>query len=576
LEHGEPLREFRYDEVDFSPGLHQSQLEQTHSVLMSLDEDGLLRPFRMAAQQAAPGLDLGGWYSAPRFLGETFGQWISALSRYFAATRDEASRAKVERLIGLYSKTLEPSGRIFQLNGNPIYFHDKLTQGLSDAALFANSAVARDTLAKLMDCSGPVLDKKNSWLAAAASQSSSENYNFAETYFTAWQRSGDERFFEWARGDLGDGFCDRLSQGENILGGRHAYSHMNGLCGAAKAYLVLEEEKYLRAAVNGLSFAEQQSFATGAYGPGESFVPKKPDFRYPDRPPIPNPGESLLHEHHHFETGCGSYAHFKLTRYLLRITKDARYGDSMERVMYNCALGALPLNRFGKAFYQSNYHHHARKEYFDGYDGQYEDEWPCCSGTLTQLATDYRISTYLHDEHGIFVNLYIPSTLRWKREDVSVAIKQSGQYPLNDAIVFDVDASRPLRFAMRLRVPQWTREPVIRVNGKKLSHSTKAGFASIDREWRRGDRVELHLPRTLELKPVDDQHPDMVALTYGPIVLFAITDDTPKVTRSQLLAARQKAPGHEEWITDSAGGPLSFLPWWAITKGRTYFTYFSV
>lgn len=34
--------------------------------------------------------------------------------------------------------------------------------------------------------------------------------------------------------------------------------------------------------------------------------------------------------HHNFETSCGSYAHFK--RYLLRVTHDARYGDSVAMV----------------------------------------------------------------------------------------------------------------------------------------------------------------------------------------------------------------------------------------------------
>lgn len=44
-------------------------------------------------------------------------------------------------------------------------------------------------------------------------------------------------------------------------------------------------------------------------------------------------------------------AHLKLTRYLLRVTRDARYGDSMERVMYNTVLGAKPLQDNGESFY---------------------------------------------------------------------------------------------------------------------------------------------------------------------------------------------------------------------------------
>src|SRR5262249_23234418 len=157
------------------------------------------------------------------------------------------------------------------------------------------------------------------------------------------------------------------------------------------------------------------------------------------------------------------------TRYLLRITKDSHYGDSMERVMYNTVLGALPLNKFGAAFYQSNYHAHAHKTYFDGYGHGLEAEWPCCSGTLPQVAADYRVSTYFRDPNGIFVNLYISSTLHWDQHGSRVSLTQSGSYPLADDVALEITTSRPTRFAVRLRIPAWARTAAIRVNGKKVS-----------------------------------------------------------------------------------------------------------
>ena len=55
----------------------------------------------------------------------------------------------------------------------------------------------------------------------------------------------------------------------------------------------------------------------------------------------------------------------------------------MERVMYNTVLGAKALQQDGKAFYNSDYHIQGRKTYVA--DG---NEWPCCSGTLPQIAAD--------------------------------------------------------------------------------------------------------------------------------------------------------------------------------------------
>lgn len=562
------LSAFDYADVSFSPGLHESQLEQTHKILMGLNEDSLLRPFRMAAGLPAPGTDLNGWYSVPRYLAETFGQWISALSRYYATKGDEPTRLKVERLIGEYAKTLEPTGQIFRANGNPLYFHDKLVLGLQDAAQFCGNEQARTLLSALLDVSQSVLQKKGH-----------ENFNFAETYFRAGDLSGDARYFAMAERDLQDGFIEPLTRGENVLAGRHAYSHLNALCGAAQAYLRKDDPKYLQAAVNGLSFIERQSFATGAYGPMEQFLPT-PAFDYP---PVGEEashhysaketlGESLRQERFHFETGCGSYAHFKLTRYLLRLTQNPHYGDSMERVMYNAALGILPLGKLGNAFYYSNYQKEAKKEYFVEEGHWSEDEWPCCSGTFPQLAADYRLGVYFQDEQGVFVNLYIPSTVRWSKGSTTIALTQAGDYPLSDRILFTVESSKPATFTLRLRIPAWTQQPELYVNGKRFAQPFQPGsFAVVRRTWRSGDRIELVLAKRLELKAVDDRHPDLVALCCGPLVLFAIGQCLPKLDRETLLAARPLAAGSPEWRS----GEFRFLPWFAI-HDEIYTTYHDV
>ena len=156
---------------------------------------------------------------------------------------------------------------------------------------------------------------------------------------------------------------------------------VNSLSSAMQAYIATGSQKHLRAASNAFDMImATQSFATGGWGPNESFS-------------APGSGKmyaSLSGTHSSFETPCGSYAHFKLTRYLLRVTGDGRYGDSMERVLYNTVLGAKRLEPDGHAFYYSDYNVSGRRVYFP-------DAWPCCSGTLPQVAADYRILTYFRD-----------------------------------------------------------------------------------------------------------------------------------------------------------------------------------
>lgn len=578
FEHGNSLREFSHAQVRLAPSLHRAQLEQTHEIVVNLDENALLRPFRLAAGLPAPGNDLGGWYSAPATFGpENFGHWMSALSRFYAATGDQKTRATVERWLTLFSESMDPAGSIFkEFRQTSSCIYNKLCCGLEDAYHHAGLPAALNVLEKMTSAALPYLPGRAVDQTEQGTGLLDESYIVPEYQFIAWQWGAEERHLKMAIDYIHHEYFDSLARGKNVLANRHAYSHVNALCSAAKAYLVLGDEKYLNAARNGLAFVEQQSFVTGGWGPGERFLPK-PEYNLPNyqRPAMETLSDSLRFEKDHFETPCGAHAHFKLTRYLLRITKDSKYGDSMERVMYNTVLGAKPLNRFGKAFYQSNYRHHARKEYFDGYGGLGEDEWPCCAGTLPQVAADYGISTYLWDDGGVYVNLYIPSVLRWHQGGGDVMLTQSSEYPLSENIAVTIETSRPVTFDIRLRVPAWARQSSIRVNGRPSEFAAKPGtFAVVRRKWHSGDRIDLQLPRALELRAVDGKKPDTVALVSGSLVLFAVSDDTPVVTRSQLLAAEQQGSS-PEWRVNTAKGPVRFVPFWRI-EDETYFTYLEV
>ena len=133
-------------------------------------------------------------------------------------------------------------------------------------------------------------------------------------------------------------------------------------------------------------------------------------------------GESLTKTHAHFETPCGSYAHLKLTRYLLRFTGEGRYGDSLERVLYNTILGIKDPKGDGHVFYYSDYHPTTQKTY-------HPDKWPCCSGTTPQVVADYVISTYFRAADGIYVNLFTPSEVSWKVQGAPVKLIQTNDLP---------------------------------------------------------------------------------------------------------------------------------------------------
>jgi uncharacterized protein len=565
------LNQVDYAQVRLAPGPTQRQFDETHELLLNLSEDGLLRPFRFREGLPTPGDELGGWYSTDGFAAACpFGQWISALARMYSVTRDPATYQKIDRMIRGYAATLEPAGKFYQNYCFPGYIHDKLSIGLTDAHVFAGHPIALDVLERTTDIVLPYLPPR-----AMPHQETplignedytrhvwDETYTMPENFFLAWQRTGDQRHYDLARRFIFAEYFDPLSRNENSLPGRHAYSHMNALGSAAMTYLATGDDKYLRAAINGFRFVQQQSFATGGWGPSEHFV----------EPGSGALGASLENDHASFETPCGSYAHFKLARYLLRITGDSRYGDSMEQVLYNTVLGARPLQQDGKAFYYSDYTMKAKKFC-------HPDKWPCCSGTLPQIAADYRISAYFQNPRGVYVNLYLPSTLRWNVRGANYSLRQTTDYPYDSNVRFDVTASSPAEFSICLRIPAWAQGASLTVNGMRGSRSVEAGsFAEIHREWKNGDRIELELPFGTRLEAVDAQHPNVVALSTGPLVLMALRDGDSTlgpVTRAQLLGAQPTAPRSHEWIASSGESALCMKPFLDI-QDEGYTTYLKV
>jgi len=554
------------------------QFEENHSRFLNLDEDRMLKVFRQVAGMPAPGEDMGGWYDLTGFslegndfrgfiAGHTFGQYVSGLARAYAVTGSEATKVKVNRLVKGYGETLDPKAKFFVDYRLPAYTYDKLSCGLIDAHQYVKDPRAMDIHEKLTRSIVAYLPEKALSRAEQRSRSHKDtSYTWDETYtlpenlFLAYQRSGKPLYRDMAKQFLEDDtYFDPLSQGNNVLPFEHAYSHVNAFSSAMQAYITLGSEKHLRAATNGFDMlVNTQSFATGGWGPNEAF----------GEPGTGQLGASLSTTHASFETPCGAYGHFKITRYLLRVTKNARYGDSMERVLYNTILGAWPIQADGTSFYYSDYANTGQKVW-------YKDKWPCCSGTFPQLAADYHISTYLKAADGVYVNLFTPSSVQWTDGGSKHGLKQQTKYPFDNKIEIQVSASQPKEYTIYIRIPAWaTPGPVLSVNGKRLASPADPGtFTAVRRTWKDGDQVQLELPMPLRLETVDASHPDMVALVQGPLVLFAIADSQPTFDSKGLLQAKATSNTKGDWMATSAdGSSIAMRPFMNIDKEK-YSTY---
>lgn len=565
------IRTFEYAQVELLDGPMQRQFDTNHDFFLHLDNDRLLKPFRQLAGLPAPGEDMGGWYDYdPAFNGKgsfhgfvpghSFGQYLSGLSRAYAVTGSKATQQKVEQLVTAFAPTI--TTHFYDSYHLPAYTYDKTSCGLIDAYRYGSVAKALEihkaaTEAVVPHLPEKALSRKEQYARPHKDEAYcwDETYTLPENLLLAYRLSGNPRYRALAaRFTEDDFYFDPLARGENVLPGEHAYSHVNAFSSAMQVYLVFGTEKHLRAAKNGFEFLRTtQSFATGGWGPDELF-------RTPGSGEI---GKSLEKSHAGFETPCGAYAHFKIGRYLMSVTGDSRYGDSMERVLYNTILGAKPIQEDGSSFYYSDYNMEAHK-------GYHPDKWPCCSGTFPQITADYGISSYFYDADGVFVNLYVPSRLKWQQGDAKLTLTQRTQYPYMAHSEMELAADRDTQFTVRLRIPQWAGPGTrVTVNGTRVQADVKPGaFLPIRRTWKSGDRIAIELDSPLSLEAVDPQHPNLVALQRGALSLFAIAPPDGAITREELLATKQVADGSPEWETSSGNHRLRFKAFPAIADER--------
>jgi DUF1680 family protein len=108
------------------------------------------------------------------------------------------------------------------------------------------------------------------------------------------------------------------------------------------------------------------------------------------------------------------------------------------------------------------------------------------------------------------------------------------------------------------------------VNGEPMKARVEAGFATVERTWKDGDKLELTLSLPMRLEAINEKHPDTVAVVRGPLVLFAIGENRPKVSRMQILSA-VRVPQQNAW----KAGDLVLRPFAEIGDER-YNTYLRV
>jgi len=501
------IQPFDLEGVQLLYGPLKSQFNQTKDFYYAIPNDNILKDFRLQAGLPAPGEQLGGIYSRDHS-SLTFGQWLSAFARMYKVTGDTAVRDKAVYLMEEWAKTLPE-----EWPPQSHYTYDKLVCGLVDLYKYARVDKAVQYLERITKLAEKKLDRTRPY------GTGSEWYTLSENLYRAYEITGNKLYLEFAKVWEYTEYWGHFARKEDIFTALknsshkiyHAYSHVNTLSGAAMAYKIRGERHYLDTLIHAYQFLQDtQCTATGGYGPYENLI-------------IPNGLAKTLNEmevRFHEETSCGSWAAFKLARYLMTFTGEARYGDWIERLVYNSLLAMPPVLKSGLIMYGSQLNiYGSRKSWM------MDMAWHCCTGTLPQAVTEYHNLIYFHDQENLYVNLYVPSKVEWNGPDCKVTVVQDTRYPEEDTVLIHIQLEVPSRFGLRFRVPQWAKNGVtVKVNNLAFETATVPGkWASIDREWSHNDTVTLKFDLSPRIEPLTG-FVSPVAVFCGPVVMVATTD----------------------------------------------------
>jgi hypothetical protein len=528
------LEAFDYEGVRVLPGRWLSQVQAGRNFYLSVEDDDILHGFRKAAGRKAPGKPLGGWCGIDS--GTVFGQWLSGMSRLSRATGDTALRDKAVGLFEGWAETLPPDGDARMGH----YRFDKLVGGLVDLDLYAGHRAASDVLERVTQSATKTLERPENPREALADPSHNQRYygapqewyTLAENLYRAYRLTDEPMFRSFAEDWHYHAYWAkfRTTSSPADAHGVHAYSHVNTFSSAAAAYGATGDPGYLDVIRNAYDYLQRhQCYATGGYGPNERFMALDGSL-----------GRALETRSDTCETSCGSWAGFKLSRYLLRLTGEARYGDWIERLLYNGVGAALPITDGGRSFYYGDYRIGGGMKVYNW------DTYTCCSGTYIQNLAEYHNLIYFQDEQGLYVNLFLPSEASFR----GLTMTQETRYPDADTTTLSVRTDAPKVFSLRFRVPSWTRNISVRLNGTDVPVDARPGtWATVRRTWSSGDKVEIRIPLTLRMEPVDEQHPNRVAVIRGPAV-FVLEG----AYHDPAFALPMRDEDLERWLVPEEGG----------------------
>ncbi|WP_417259101.1 glycoside hydrolase family 127 protein [Celeribacter sp.] len=239
---------------------------------------------------------------------------------------------------------------------------------------------------------------------------------------------------------------------------------------------------------------------------------------------------------------CANIANAMWSWRMLQLTGDARYADVIEQVMYNTGLSGVSLS--GSHFNYSNPLRFNGDGHFIGNNDSPRrwDRWTCycCPPQVTRTIAGLHRWAYSTADDAVWVNLYGSNTFHTDLADGRVALHQTSEVPWSGDVQLVIEDAPSSEFTMHLRIPAWSEETTVRVNGETVDTSgCGPRYLAVTRNWRKGDTIALTLdirPRILVARPEVEETRNQAAVMAGPVVYCLEGADLPEgVTINEIV-----------------------------------------
>lgn len=484
-------------------------------------------------------------HAAPQFaLGEMWGKAVRSGSMFYRYTKDPELKTILDNTVQDLLSTQNENGSISctpvdqqpgSENGD-LWERKYVMLGLEEYYQWVNpDSAVLNALKKHADC---IIDqvghapKKEivdlGWSATNIGYEPChiESSTLLEPFMRLYNWTGEQRYLDFARYIVESGgtkHFDLIQQAYDntdpyLMSGHYpkAYEMMSMFEGVVEYYRVTGDERCRQAFMNLFNNIRKREITIiGNAGADQPYHPNVAGEAWGNTAyEQTNPNITRMME------TCVGVTWMKFCSQIMRLTGDPASADEIEKYVYNGLLGAMKPTGDGFSYVNLL---NGNKVVNYGWGWHFDDFYVTCCNLNGPMGLAYiPYVAVMTSEEGPIVNLYNAGEVNMNTRTQPLQLTIDTDFPLTGHVVINVNPEKAENFTMKLRIPSWSQNTALSVNGEKVE-ATPGTYAELNRKWNPGDRIEIDFDMTCRVinAPLGSNRAgdNFQAVVRGPIVL---------------------------------------------------------